>query len=251
MKQEVIQLPRPAVVPHPDNPRLTLDVEDLAKDIKVRGICDPLRVMPPVDGKYPLVAGHRRLKAAEECGLEFVPAIIGKELTPAEFIVDALRDAESAKPLNEIEKAESYQKLMQLRSFTLTQLAKALDASLSAVCRTLTTKSSLNPLLHPFVISGQMKGRYAYRLSTVRDMARQLELGKALAEGKLTGPELEAILDEENRERKGKKPVRLPLEVNLSAGWDAVIGVFEEVVQKLNRLKKAGAKTDAVRGLFK
>ena len=66
------------------NPRFMLsDIKELADSIKVHGIIEPLVVNLEIDGAYTILAGHRRLAAAEKAGLDLVPCIVRDENLPA------------------------------------------------------------------------------------------------------------------------------------------------------------------------
>jgi ParB family chromosome partitioning protein len=74
----IINLDISKIVPNPRQPRLELHSEtiaELAESIKSQGIVQPILVRPK-NGKYELVAGERRLRAAKKAGLVLIPTII-------------------------------------------------------------------------------------------------------------------------------------------------------------------------------
>src|SRR5688572_20635111 len=70
-----------AIKESPNNPRKYFDekkLAELAADIRVHGVLQPVLVRPLKEDKYELVAGHRRLRAAREAGLAGIPALISE-----------------------------------------------------------------------------------------------------------------------------------------------------------------------------
>jgi len=120
-KGEVIrQVSRTAIVPSPLQPRKNFRAEELAEmvdSIKERGIIQPL-IVRLVNGKYELIAGERRWRAAAEAGLETLPVIV-REASNRDVLELALIENIQRADLNPIEEAEAYARLM--KEFTLTQ----------------------------------------------------------------------------------------------------------------------------------
>ena len=120
-KGEMIrQVSRSAIVPSPLQPRKNFRAEELAEmveSIKERGIIQPL-IVRLVNGKYELIAGERRWRAAGEAGLEKLPVIV-REASNRDVLELALIENIQRADLNPIEEAEAYARLM--KEFTLTQ----------------------------------------------------------------------------------------------------------------------------------
>ncbi|MDL2260034.1 ParB/RepB/Spo0J family partition protein [Deltaproteobacteria bacterium OttesenSCG-928-K17] len=100
---------------NPDQPRQLFDdkeLESLARSIKSKGIIEPLVVTKKEDGRYELVAGERRLRAAQSINLIQVPVII-REISddPSDRLVLALLENLCRQDLNAIEEAESFSRL--------------------------------------------------------------------------------------------------------------------------------------------
>ena len=120
-KGEVIrQVSRSAIVPSPLQPRKNFRPEELVElvdSIKERGIIQPL-IVRLVNGKYELIAGERRWRAAAEAGLETLPVIV-REASNRDVLELALIENIQRADLSPIEEAEAYARLM--KEFTLTQ----------------------------------------------------------------------------------------------------------------------------------
>ena len=108
------------IIPSPFQPRIEFPAEhlhELVESIRERGIIQPL-IVRKVDGKYELIAGERRWRAARKLGLSEAPAIV-REATDQEVCELALIENLQREGLNPIEEAAGYQRLS--RDFGLTQ----------------------------------------------------------------------------------------------------------------------------------
>lgn len=124
-----------ALVPNPDQPRTAFDEEalrQLAESIKNYGILQPLVVTPHGPGKYAIVAGERRWRAAQLAGETKVPVIVRttKELERLEI---ALVENVQRVDLSPLEQALSIERLHQQFSMTYEAIAKRLGKASSTV----------------------------------------------------------------------------------------------------------------------
>jgi ParB family chromosome partitioning protein len=126
------------IVPNPSQPRLSLDeepLEELAASIRENGVLQPVLVRPFGDG-YQLVAGERRLSAAQRAGLLKVPAII-REVPDERLLELALIENIQREPLNPMEEAQAYQRLMDATQATQEQVAGRLNKDRSTIANAL------------------------------------------------------------------------------------------------------------------
>ena len=118
--ERVQKLALDVIIPSPLQPRIEFPAEhlhELVESIRERGIIQPL-IVRKVDGKYELIAGERRWRAARELGLAEAPAIV-REASDREVLELALIENLQREGLNPIEEASAYQRLS--RDFGLTQ----------------------------------------------------------------------------------------------------------------------------------
>ncbi len=126
------------VEPNPYQPRKEFSNEklaELAESIKIHGIIQPL-VVRDLNGKYQLIAGERRLRAAKIAGLTAVPVVI-RELTEQSMMEIALIENLQREDLNPIEEAEAYKRLMDEFNLTQEEIAKKVGRSRPAIANTL------------------------------------------------------------------------------------------------------------------
>jgi ParB family chromosome partitioning protein len=134
-------LPIEQLEPGPYQPRQPIDPEslrELADSIRARGILQPLlaRPHPSAPGRYQIIAGERRWRAAQAAGLHEVPALV-RPLADAEAMAAALVENLQRQDLNPIEEAEGYRRLMDEFAMTQEALGEAVGKSRSHVANTL------------------------------------------------------------------------------------------------------------------
>jgi ParB family chromosome partitioning protein len=106
-------LPIEQLVPHDDNVRLRLgNLTDLTSSIASVGVVEPLLVSPRPDGRYTVVAGHRRLAASRAAGLTDVPCTV-REVTDVERIEIMLAENVIRNNLTPIEEATALHRLVK------------------------------------------------------------------------------------------------------------------------------------------
>lgn len=123
------------IEPHPHQPRRRFDEEaldELAASIAQRGVIQPVIVRPLADGRYQLVAGERRWRAAQKAQLHEIPAIV-RELSEREVMALALIENLQRADLNPIEEARAYQRLSEDEGLTQAEIARMVDKSRSHV----------------------------------------------------------------------------------------------------------------------
>ncbi len=132
---ELRELPVELIKPNPSQPRTNFDPEALAAlaaSIESSGVVQPLLVRPLPDGSYELVAGERRWRAAQQAGLEKVPAVI-RDQAEAERLQAALIENMVREDLNPVEEAKACAALVEELGLTREDLAKRVGRSRPAV----------------------------------------------------------------------------------------------------------------------
>jgi ParB family chromosome partitioning protein len=137
-EDKVEKIPVGQLQANPYQPRKHFDetaLAELAASIKRHGIVQPLIVTPAKDGRYTLVAGERRWRAAQAAGLETVPAIIRarQELEQLEI---ALIENVQRVDLSPLEQAVSIERLHEQFNFSYDDIARRLGKAASTVNNT-------------------------------------------------------------------------------------------------------------------
>ncbi len=130
---QLIEIAR--ISPHPDQPRRHFDVaalEELAESIATRGVIQPIVVRPAADGRFQIVAGERRWRAAQKAQLHRVPAIV-RDFSESETLEIALVENIQREDLNPIEEAQAYRRLIDQFDHSQEALARIVGKSRSHV----------------------------------------------------------------------------------------------------------------------
>lgn len=127
------------VIADPDQPRRNFDetaLDELADSIKNHGVLQPI-VVTPAEGKYQIVAGERRYRAAKLAGLDKIPAIV-RTLNNQHKLEISLIENLQRRDLNVIETATAYLKLRDQFNLTLDEISQRVGGkSVSAISNTL------------------------------------------------------------------------------------------------------------------
>lgn len=129
------QLAVAAIEPHPEQPRRHFDdaaLDELAASIAARGVIQPVIVRRLGEGRYQLVAGERRWRAAQRAQLHEIPALI-RDLSEREVMALALIENLQREDLNPVEEARAYQRLAEGEGLTQAEIARMVDKSRSHV----------------------------------------------------------------------------------------------------------------------
>ena len=124
-----------AIEPHADQPRRHFDdaaLDELAASIAARGVIQPIIVRPLSAGRFQLVAGERRWRAAQRAQLHEIPALV-RDLSDHEVTALALIENLQREDLNPIEEARAYHRLAETDGLTQADIARMVDKSRSHV----------------------------------------------------------------------------------------------------------------------
>lgn len=180
------------IVPNPHQPReffADAKMEDLVNSIKEHGIIQPLIVSPLGDGKYELVAGERRWRAAKFGKIKEVPVVV-REAREDEKLVLALIENLQRQDLNPIEEARGYKQLVEEFGLNQGQVARKVGKSRPVVANTLRLLN-LSEEMQKALARGRIPASAGRVLAGIADKAKQRALFEKMLQG-LTVRESEA-----------------------------------------------------------
>ncbi len=131
----VVTLPVGMIAPNPHQPRRDFDpaaLEELAESIRARGVLQPILVRQTADGRYEIVAGERRWRAAQRAGLHEIPAVV-RVFSDVGMFEAALIENVQREDLNPIEEGEGYRLLAETYGMSQADIAAAVGKSRSHV----------------------------------------------------------------------------------------------------------------------
>jgi ParB family chromosome partitioning protein len=133
------ELPVDAIVPNAVQPRQVFDEESLAElehSIREVGLLQPIVVRPLDGGRYELIMGERRWRAAPRVGLTEIPAIV-RSTPDTDMLRDALLENLHRSQLNPLEEAAAYQQLLADFGATHDELAQRIGRSRPQISNTI------------------------------------------------------------------------------------------------------------------
>jgi ParB family chromosome partitioning protein len=167
----VQQIPVASIDPHPDQPRREFDDEalaELAASIRARGLIQPIVVRPHA-GRYQIVAGERRWRAAQKAQLHEIPVII-REFSDSDAFEVALLENIQRQDLNAIEEAEAYKRLVDEYGHSQETLGRLVHKSRSHVAN-LMRLLELPARVRHMVAAGELSMGHARALILAPDPA--------------------------------------------------------------------------------
>ncbi len=179
------EIPVDAIVPNPKQPRQIFDdgaLDELKVSIETVGFLQPIVVRETGGGKYELVMGERRWRAAQAINLDSIPAIV-RETRDDAMLRDALLENIHRANLNPLEEAAAYQQLLEEFGATHDELARRIGRSRPQISNTIRLLN-LPPAVQRRVAAGVLSAGHARALLGLEDAAAQETLAnRIVAEG--------------------------------------------------------------------
>lgn len=191
----VLEIDIEKIKPNPNQPRKNFDIDalnELAASIKVHGIVQPIVVNYTDNGDYMIIAGERRWRAANICGLKTVPAII-KNYTEKQVKEISIIENLQREDLNPVEAAKAIKELMDEYGLTQETVAERIGKSRSNIANTLRLLS-LYPDVLSMVENGKLSAGHARCLVVVNDRNEQIKLAQQVVNKNLNVRDLEKMV---------------------------------------------------------
>ncbi len=182
-------------------PRTRMDegaLAELASSIKTQGIMQPVLVRPVDGGRYEIIAGERRFRAAQLAGLDEIPVLV-REVDDQQAAAMALIENMQREDLNPLEEAQGIARLISEFDFTHEQAATAVGRSRSAVSNLLRLVNLAAPV-QTMLMAGDIDMGHARALLAV-DAANQIALANQVVAKRLSVRETEKLVARAIEER--------------------------------------------------
>lgn len=192
-------------------PRQVFDeaaLESLASSLKQHGLIQPITVRKDGVGRYELISGERRWRAAKLAGLSIIPAIV-KEIADQEMMEWALLENLQREDLNPIEKAKAYESLISEFSLTQEAIATRMGINRSSVSNFLRLLHLPVELWHE-ISEGRLSMGHAKALLSLESKEAQLQLAAEIERRGLSVRQAEAAVHQSKKpplEKRVKTPV--------------------------------------------
>jgi ParB family chromosome partitioning protein len=201
-----IELPISSISHNPYQPRKRFEQDalaELADSIAEHGVLQPILVTPSADG-YRLIAGERRLRAAQLAGLERIPALVRSADDGAQ-LAWALIENMQRSDLNALEEAHAFRQLVDDFGLTHDEVGSRIGKSRSAVANTLRLLD-LDARVQSALVDGQISEGHARAIAGINDPAGQAQtLSQVVSAGLSVRQTEELVRRSIKQEPKGKR----------------------------------------------
>ena len=175
-------------------PRTRMDaasLAELADSIREQGVMQPILVRPVDGGRFEIIAGERRWRAAEQAGLSEIPALV-RTVADNTALVLALVENIQREDLNPLEQAQGLARLIDEFGLTHDAAAKAVGRSRSAVTNLLRL-NALPKAVQEYVLAGELEMGHARALLAL-PAAQQPTAATRVVSGRLSVRETERLV---------------------------------------------------------
>ena len=191
------------VEPNPEQPRTRFDetaLSELAQSIRSNGIVQPV-VVRSKDGRYQIVAGERRWRAAQKAGLRKIPVVV-REFADEKLLEIALIENIQRHELNPIEEARAYRKLIDSIGLTQEELSERVGKERSLISTSLRILK-LPPDILQFIEEDKISASHGRVLLMSDDVATQRQVARSIIEFHLSVRETERMI----KNLQSKEPI--------------------------------------------
>lgn len=227
------RVPIELIAPNPRNPRRHFndaELDDLAQSIREHGIVQPVLVRSAGEGRFEIIAGERRWRAAQRAGLTSLPVLV-RDVNDRTALELAIIENVQRADLNPLEEAQGYQQLIDEHSYTQADLGQVIGKSRSHVANTLRLLK-LPADIQAMLADGQLSAGHARTLVSAADPAG---LAKRIVSEGLSVRQAEAL---------AQQPAAAPKQPKAPAVKDADTVALEKLLSDVTGLRVTLAHKD-------
>jgi ParB family chromosome partitioning protein len=231
--------------PNRFQPRTFFDetgLEELSESIKTQGIVQPIVVTPKAgaEGRYTIVAGERRWRAAQRAGLTEVPVAIREVASDQQLLELALVENIQRSDLNAIEEADAYRHLSEEYGLSQEDIAQRVGKgrpTITNMLRLLRLPQEVQDLIR----EGRLTAGQARPLLSFPDPRKQVVLAERAVREGLSARELESLAAGPQEKRDAKEPAvrKADLDVHTRVAVEKLMDVYQTKVD-IRRKRKGG-----------
>lgn len=240
-ENKILSIPQVDILPNPNQPRRRFDydeLEGLAQSIRANGILQPLLVRQLENGKFELIAGERRIRAARLIGLTKVPCIIN-DISESDSAVFAVIENLQRQNLDYFEEAEALAILISDYRMSQEELCKKLGKAQSTLSNKLRLLK-LNEEMRYKISRAGLSERHARALLSLTDEVQRARALSIIIDRHLTVSESESLI--EQMLRKNEAPKRQILK-----GFKDIRIFINTLNNAVDAIRRAGIDADSVK----
>jgi ParB family chromosome partitioning protein len=225
------------IVPNRQQPRREFDdaaLDELASSLKSKGVIQPIVVRADENGKFELVVGERRWRAAQRAGLLKIPAIV-RDVAEDQLLEIALIENVQREDLNPIDEALAYRMLINDLGLTQQEVAERVGKQRATITNTLRLLTLSEPV-QEMVRNGEITMGHAKALVALEGKENQEEAAKRIAKDGMSVRQAERVVawfvDQKPAEKKKKPaPHRDPNLVAAEENLQKTLGTKVRIIQ--------------------
>jgi ParB family chromosome partitioning protein len=239
------QIPPDLIDPNPCQPRTNFDdaeLQQLVESVQARGMLQPVLVRPLPGGRYELVAGERRLRAAKSAGLERVPALV-RSTEESERLELALIENMARQDLNPLDAARACAALVDELGLSKEEIGRRVGRSRAAISNMVRLLELPDEVL-AMLESAELSEGHGRAILQLRDRSGQRALARRARDEALSVRKTEALARGADVGRPHRRPPLVPADAleacrALEESLGALLGREVRV-----RVKGRGAKVE-------
>lgn len=245
--EELLNIDLDLIEPNSEQPRTRFteeNLEELTQSIKANGIVQPI-IVRRKDGKFQLVAGERRWRAAQRAGLQSIPAVV-KEVSDGKLLELALIENIQRQELNAIEEARAYKNLVEKVGLTQEMIAERVGKN-RTVITTFLRLLKLPDNIQKLIEEEKITAGHGRALLLTNDENSQNRIAQMIAEMSLSVRETEKIVKRFNKtgmQIAENKQVKPAIDANAKSAETKLRRYFATNVQIIPDGKGTGGKIE-------
>ena len=240
-ESQILMIPQGDILPNPNQPRKRFDydeLEGLAQSIRANGILQPLIVRALENGKYELVAGERRLRAARLTGLTKVPCVVS-DISETDSAIFAVLENIQRQDLDYFEEAEALATLVSDYHMGQDELCKKLGKAQSTISNKLRLLKLSDEMRYQISRAG-LSERHARALLSLNDEVQRARALAIIIDRHLTVSESEQLIDQMIRKNEAPKKQML-------RGFKDIRIFINTLNNAVDNIRRAGIDADSVK----
>ena len=234
-------LPHEIILPNPHQPRVRFDyneLEGLAVSVRTNGILQPINVRKLSDGKFQLISGERRLRAARMVGMNKIPCVV-MDVSDEQSALFAIIENVQRQNLDFFEEAVAVERLMTEHGLSQEEISRKLGKAQSTLSNKLRLLRLPEELRDKITYAG-LTERHARALLTLPDNATRGRVLDIIIERHLTVSESERLISDVHRRKKsGKK--------NQTRAYKDMRIFLNTLNHAVDAIRKAGIEADTAK----
>jgi ParB family chromosome partitioning protein len=243
------------LTPNPRQPRVHIEeqpLEELAQSIRTHGVIQPILVRL-VQGRYEIVAGERRWRAAQRAGLLKVPVIV-RQIEDADLLQVALIENIQRENLNPIEEAQAYRRLADELGMSQDAIGQAVGKDRATVANYMRLLKLADEVRNDLA-SGSLSMGHARALLALGEEASQRRIAREVVSKGLSVREAESLIRKEAAPDAVERPAAPRTDPNTKAAEDQLklaLGTRVRIVRRGNggRIEVDFGTEDELQRLF-